>query len=87
MRLTDGVLEIDPGLDNEALSGLASQISEKLSEIESVTVDLSSIPVSSALFALLVSLKKSKSDIAIPALEEPFVLTEFGTMVFDHKGS
>lgn len=69
MQAQDGKLKISATLSNDELLGLAKRIANEIDDIKSVEID-ENIVESSALFALLGSIKKSNPNINIPALDE-----------------
>jgi len=66
----EGVLNISATLDNSELAQVAKDIKDNISTIKRVDVDTKSGVTSSALFTLLASIKKAKSDIVVPYLDD-----------------
>lgn len=86
MKIKHGVLKINPELDNSELALLATKIAKHIDEIKKIKVDITLMPASSALFALLASIKKNNNDILIPALDQDVSFSGLGDIVFMPKG-
>lgn len=72
MEAKDGKLTIPASLSNDELLSLAKKIANEIDEIHSVEID-DNIVESSALFALLGSIKKSNPNVKIPVLDDATV--------------
>lgn len=86
MKLKDGVLHLNSDTDNEKLYELLPKLQKKIEKIEEVIVDENSIIASSALFAVLASLKKSKQSIKISYLENDVNFAALGNVTFIKQG-
>jgi hypothetical protein len=84
MNLDNGVLTIDSSLDNSQIEELLEEIQNNLEQIEKVNVESNPV-ASSALFALLGSMKKTKNTLSIPLLENDGVIDGFGNTTFIQK--
>ncbi|MDD2698418.1 MAG: hypothetical protein PHF17_06415 [Arcobacteraceae bacterium] len=84
MNLENGVLVIDSSLDNLQIEEMLEDIKNNIEQINEVIVEPKSI-ASSALFALLGSIKKTNSNISIPILEHNRDIEGFGNTTFIQK--
>lgn len=82
MKIKKGVLHLDPSLDNEQVNEILPMLNEKMDEINEVVIDNQSVLATSALFALLVSLKNSKEDIKITIFEQNTNFVSLGNITF-----
>ncbi|ABB44251.1 hypothetical protein Suden_0973 [Sulfurimonas denitrificans DSM 1251] len=76
MNLADGVLIIDAKSSNDSLNTLAKDILQNISEIKEVVVDDTLGVESSALFSLLVSIRKTAPHVKINFLDKPSIHVE-----------
>lgn len=82
MITEDGILNIDSTMDNDQLVSLSKEIGIHLSEIREVQIDMKMPPASSALFSLLVSLKKANNNISIPIIDNTNNISSLGMVSF-----
>ncbi len=82
MRLKKGILYLDVSLDNENLQELLPKLQKKLKKIDKVMIEGDSMLASSALFAIVMSLKKSKKSIEISGLESNTDFISLGNVTF-----
>lgn len=83
MNLENKTLIIDSNISNNELDELTSEITLKLDEIESVELtNIENGIQTSALFALLYTLKKRKADIKIPFYDEFKMVENMGKVLF-----
>jgi hypothetical protein len=81
MNLENGTLTIDAKANNEALCALAKEIVSSADALERIVVDDSEGVESSALFALLCSVRNSYPKVAIELLDtKTFNLSGIGLM-------
>jgi hypothetical protein len=86
MNIKNGVLKIDSSLNNLELEKLSHEIKNNIDQIKEVTIDKKSIVTSSCLFTLLISIKKAKTDMSIPILDEEIDIEGFGNVSIISKG-
>jgi len=82
MTIDGDVLELELDMDLGEVMELKKFVEPRLEYIESIEIvgEMDTF-VSSSLFALLLSIKKSKPDIVIPMMDSgKFNLTEYGVM-------
>jgi hypothetical protein len=73
------VLEIEADMTLDDVVALHESIKNRLHNIESVEIKGKNDPfVSSSLFALLFSIKKSKPSLIIPLIDRPSEIAEYG---------
>jgi hypothetical protein len=70
MRISDGILFIDPTIEQTDLKELYTYIQENYKSISSVSFDNNEPIVSSGLISLLISLKLTNDNISIDFLEK-----------------
>jgi|GEM_PF-2920214 len=81
MQVIQSVATVDASLQNEELSILSQEIFTKIDEIKELVVDETQGVASSALFALLCSVKKTNPNINIALLNQSaFRLQGIGLM-------
>ncbi len=87
MNLRDGVLIIDAKSSNDSLESLAKEILLNIEDVKEVIVDDALGVESSALFSLLVSIRKTAPNIAIDFLDKPSINVEgIGIVSLDIRG-
>lgn len=84
MTIDGNVLEIELDMSLDDVVALHEFIKNRLQYIESIEiVGANDQFVSSSLFSLLFSIKKSKPSLMIPLIDAPAEITEFGTVHWD----
>lgn len=82
MKLEEGILYLDSSYDNEQINELSPKLHKKLEEITEVVLDEKSVVATSALFALIASLKRSKKDIKVSIFEKNTNFASLGNVTF-----
>ncbi len=89
MYIDGDVLELDINMDLEEVKALREFVKDRLEYIEEIKFvnQEEEAPISSSLFQLLYSIKKTKSSIKIDFLDSPyFELKNYGKMYWiDHE--
>ena len=81
MTIDGDVLEIELDMELDEVAALREFVAKRLEYIEAIEMAGSRERfVSSSLFALLHSIKKSKPEMAIPLIDAPFELGEYGKL-------
>ena len=81
MQFDGDALTIDVSMSREEISEFEAFVRPRIEYIDRIDVEENGILKSSALLALLASIKKSRNEIAIPFLEKKSVsLTGYGTI-------
>ena len=81
MTLDGNILEIDLDMDLEEVIVLKEFVGNRIEYIDSIEATGSKEKfVSSSLFSLLFSIKKSKPQIKIPIIDVPLELSEYGVV-------
>lgn len=84
MTIDGNVLEIDLDMSLEDVIALYDFIKNRLNYIESIEITGSHDQfVSSSLFALLFSIKKSKPTLNIPLIDAPAEISEYGMLYWN----
>jgi hypothetical protein len=84
MNIDGDVLEIELDISLEDVISLKEFVTNRLQYIESIVITGSKDQfVSSSLFALLFSIKKSKPTMKIPLIESSVETTEYGTLYWN----
>lgn len=82
MKIEEGILYLDGSYDNEKIAACLGTLGEKLQEIEEIVLDHNIKVESSALFALVASLQKSKIDIKVSLFEKQTHFAGLGNITF-----
>ena len=81
MTIDGNILEIDLDMDLEDVLLLKEFVGNRIEYIDSIeAADSKEKFVSSSLFSLLFSIKKSKPQINIPIIDAPLELSEYGVV-------
>lgn len=87
MSLFEGIFIIDAAADNTALIEVAKEIFSSLDEIKEVHLNVDDGVATSAVFALLASIKKTAPHIRVPLLDDGVCDIEgIGALLLDIRG-
>lgn len=87
MDFNEGVVTIDASVSSQKLADIAREINALAADIKEIVLDTTHGVETSALFALLVSIKKSAPHINIPAFDGKKVdIDTMGAVLIDIRG-
>ena len=82
MKLKEEILYLNSSFDNEQLNEILPKLNNKLIEIKEIIIEENSMLASSALFAIVASLKKSKQDIKVSCFDKSINFANLGNITF-----